>query len=84
MKHTKSYDKIILTRTFQSGIEVIMPAILLRTPIRTSQKPVAMPARRLAHLVMAITPLFWLKVVLGILVKTADRIEHTASDMRDP
>ena len=67
-----------------SGMEVMMPAILLKTPIKINQMPLVMPALLAAHLVRAITPLFWLNVVLGMDVKSPERIEQTASDVRPP
>ena len=42
----------------QSGIDVMIPAILEKMPIKMSTTPVAMPALLDAHLVRAMTPLF--------------------------
>jgi hypothetical protein len=63
---------------------VIMPATFPRTPIQMSQMPQAMPARVEAHLVIEMTPLFWLKVVFGIDVARLENIDESASARRPP
>lgn len=49
-----------------------------------SQQAQARPARRDAHRVRAITPLFWEKVVLGMLVPRAARKLEIPSPRRPP
>mmetsp|Transcript_15351 Transcript_15351/g.31689 ORF Transcript_15351/g.31689 Transcript_15351/m.31689 type:complete len:224 (+) Transcript_15351:257-928(+) len=81
---TLANKKIVIPPKTASGIEVIIPAILPKTPKKMSQHPQAYPARRLAHLVKAMTPLFWEKVVLGMVVKKPDNKLLMASDVKPP
>ena len=81
---TLANKKIVIPPRTQSGMLVMTPAILLRTPNKINQNPHAYPARRAAHLVKAITPLFWENVVFGKVVHRPDKMEHMASANRPP
>ena len=81
---TLAKRKIVHPPITQSGILVMIPATLLKTPKKMSQHPQAYPARREAHLVRAMTPLFCEKVVLGMVVVNPERMELMASEKRPP
>jgi len=68
----------------QSGIDVMIPAILLKIPKKINQQPQAYPARREAHLVRAMTPLFCEKVVLGMVVVKPEIMDEIASASKPP
>ena len=68
----------------ESGIDVMIPAIFENTPIRMSTTPVAIPARLDAHLVRAMTPLFWENVVFGIAVMNPASMLQKASESNAP
>ncbi len=70
---TKTLQKrnVVIPPTTQSGIDEIMPEILDKTPNTINQRPQHTPALLEAHLVKAMTPLFWENVVFGMPVAKA-------------
>merc|ERR1711970_1214727 len=83
---TKTLQKrnVVMPPMTESGMLEMMPEILARMPKNMSQMPAAVPARLEAHLVSAMTPLFWEKVVLGMPVAMAEKKEQTPSESRPP
>mmetsp|Transcript_11358 Transcript_11358/g.13432 ORF Transcript_11358/g.13432 Transcript_11358/m.13432 type:complete len:201 (+) Transcript_11358:716-1318(+) len=82
--NTLQKRNVVMPPITQSGMLEMMPDTLAKTPMSRSQIPQQTPARREAHLVSAMTPLFWLKVVLGMPVPSADRMEQMPSDSSPP
>ena len=58
LTNTLENRKMVIPPRTQSGILLIIPEIFPKTPMMMSQIPQAYPARRDAHLVKAMTPLF--------------------------
>ena len=83
---TKTLQKrnVVIPPTTQSGIDEIVPEILDNTPNTINQRPQHTPALLEAHLVKAITPLFWENVVLGMPVAKAAPKEHKPSESKPP
>lgn len=70
--------------TKSKNVRIRSDSLFENIPIMMSQKPVAIPALREAHLVIAITPLFCENVVFGMLVNSDASIEQMASAIRLP
>ena len=83
---TKTLQKrnVVMPPTTQSGMDEMTPEILDKTPKAINQRPQQTPALLEAHLVKAITPLFWENVVFGIPVAKAAPKEHTPSESKPP
>ena len=83
---TKTLQKrnVVMPPTTQSGMEEMMPETLDKTPNAINQRPQHTPALLEAHLVKAITPLFWENVVLGMPVAKAAAKEHKPSESKPP
>eukprot|EP00532_Pseudo-nitzschia_australis_P019139 CAMPEP_0168302436 /NCGR_PEP_ID=MMETSP0142_2-20121227/39112_1 /TAXON_ID=44445 /ORGANISM="Pseudo-nitzschia australis, Strain 10249 10 AB" /LENGTH=81 /DNA_ID=CAMNT_0008253041 /DNA_START=56 /DNA_END=301 /DNA_ORIENTATION=- len=58
LANTLANKKMVIPPRTQSGMLVMTPATLPKTPRKINQAPHAYPARFDAHLVRAMTPLF--------------------------
>lgn len=65
---TEAKRKVVMPPNTGSGIAVSAAANLEKMPMMRRKKQAAYPALRFAHLVKAITPLFWAKVDMGVIV----------------
>ena len=65
------------------GLSVQQRRLMSKQRLRLWQDSIRF-RRRLLLLTKAMTPLFWLNVVLGMDVNSPERIEQIASDMRPP
>mmetsp|Transcript_117481 Transcript_117481/g.332874 ORF Transcript_117481/g.332874 Transcript_117481/m.332874 type:complete len:271 (-) Transcript_117481:884-1696(-) len=84
LMNTWQKRNVVMPPITQSGMLLMMPLNLATTPRKRSQQPHATPARRDAHFVSEMTPLFCENVVLGMPVARAARNEQIPSERRPP